>query len=349
VSNLAQPLVIDAAAVDVGFFATKFTLGRRNDGAIDVDQFPSEVAPAPNGLVTMPFGKRPDGFVVEVDAAKYFVGKDVPNMVKSYGARAVSPEYSTTPSYKALFLGALAHLAGHFGASHHVEIKRLIVGLPLSTVGSHNLALKRMVEGTHQIALDDGRLPVRVHVANATVVAQPMGALFNVGLGRSKRGNTLILDMGGGTFDWFVCRGVTPNLQRCGAAPIGMLSCAAVVCERIKPNLSTDRDIMARVDEALRLSQSTVFVTGRDIELAPYLPEVDAELHKALEAMLKSVGPLDNIDFILMTGGGASLLSKVAATKLRDYQHLINMDPEPATSNVRGFHVMAEFLNGQMA
>ena len=29
---------------------------------------------------------------------------------------------------------------------------------------------------------------------------------------------TLVLDMGGGTFDWFVSKGAVPNHQRCGAA-----------------------------------------------------------------------------------------------------------------------------------
>jgi plasmid segregation protein ParM len=272
-------------------------------------------------------------------------------MVKSYGARAVSTDYSTTPSYKALFLGALAYLETHFGATTRIDIKHMVVGLPLSTVGSHQSALKRMVEATHSVSIGDGEHQVEIQIHRATVVAQPMGALLSAGLGMRQRpngDNTLILDMGGGTFDWFVCTGLNPKQQRCGAAPIGMLSCAAAVCERIKAGLSTNREIMARVDEALRTSQSTVRVTGRDIELAQYLPEVDAVLHGALEAMLKSVGTLDDIDSIMLTGGGASLLSKVAASKLKAYTHIIRIDSDPATSNVRGFHILAEFLNGQV-
>lgn len=189
-SDLAKPLVIDAAAVDIGFFATKFTLGRqKGGGSITVDQFPSEVAPAPTGIVRMPLGKRPDGFVVEVDAVRYFVGKDVADMTRSYGARAVSTDYSTTPSYKALFLGALAYLATHFGATTRIDIKHMVVGLPLSTVGSHRAALKRMVEATHRVPIAAGEHQVEIHIQRGTVIAQPMGALLSAGLGTRQRPN----------------------------------------------------------------------------------------------------------------------------------------------------------------
>jgi PRTRC genetic system protein D len=349
-SNLAHPVVLAAAAVDVGFFATKFSLGRdRASGHIAVDHFISEAVPVPGGINALPFAQRPDGFIVDVDGAPYFVGKGAADVGTAFGTRAVSADYSRNPTYRAIFLGALAYMAKHYCATTSMEIKQLVVGLPMSTFASHAAELQAMVEGNHSVPASGNTGAISVVVHSAHVAPQPMGAMMNAGLGlgrKSSPDSTLILDMGGGTFDWFTCNGLAPKTQRCGAAPVGMLTCAAEICDRIKPGLKSNRDIMNRVDRALRCNEPTVRVAGLDVELKDHLRQVDAVLHRALDEMLKSVGTLDDIGAMHFTGGGAQMLAKVAAVKLKDYAHMIHVDQDPVTSNVRGFHVMGEWLNG---
>jgi len=188
-----------------------------------------------------------------------------------------------------------------------------------------------------------------VRVENATVVAQPHGSMIAHGVRRrpiAHDGNTLMLDMGSGTFGWFVSRGISPNYQRCGAVSIGALACASAVCRSIRDGLQEDPEILNRVDKALREKAASVRIAGRDHEMAPHWPSVEAILPDAIEQMLQSVGSLDNMETILLTGGGATLLDRVVRTMLRDYEHMIQLDADPVSSNVRGFHTIAEFQNG---
>lgn len=350
-------IVVPSMGIDVGFFSTKYSLGRTsggNGGNILVEQFPSLAPRNFGGSRQLPTAGRQDVVLVEAEPGVFHhVGKDVFDTVSSTASRAVVPDFSMSSAYKALFLGALYYAARHFGELCPLLVQELVVGLPLSTIYTHADALQTMAQGTHTIpcpgAVDR---TTTVEVDKATVVAQPHGALISHvvqrhGSGLSTEGNTLVLDMGGGTFDWFVSRGIAPNYHRCGAVAIGALACATAVCKSIKAGLQDDPEIVARVDKALRDNADTVRIAGRDHKLNTHWPSVEAILKDALEQMLKSVGSLDNVETILLTGGGATLLERVARPALRDYAHMIQIDAEPIASNVRGFHAIAEFQFGR--
>ena len=142
---------VDAIAVDVGFFSTKFTLGRsgaNNGNSITVDQFPSMNPRIFGGLGNVPNAAELDGVVIEVEpGVSHFVGKDVLNTFKGHGSRAVIPNFSETSGYRALFLGALYNIARHLGANAVLEVKQMVVGLPLTTLATHHESLKTFVEG----------------------------------------------------------------------------------------------------------------------------------------------------------------------------------------------------------
>ncbi|MBU0588323.1 MAG: hypothetical protein KJ852_04155 [Gammaproteobacteria bacterium] len=346
----AQAVTLPATAIDVGFFSTKQTLGRqanKDSSEILVAQFPSIAPRITGGLQSFSLGAEHEGVLLEVEpGVHHYVGKDVLNTSNSFGTRAVVSNFSESASYKALFLGALFYLARHQKVGSTLIIKMLAVGLPMSTIFSHSKSLQMLVTGEHTIPhpSNPGSF-IQVVVQNAMVVAQPQGALINHGVskyGKPSDMNSLVLDMGGGTFDWFVSKGIFPNKLRCGAAPIGALACATAVCSQIHPELQNDHEIMARVDAALSSGAETVRITGRDYRMADYWPAVRGVLQDAVEQMQKSVGLLRNIDTILLTGGGSRMLSKVIGKMLPDFAHMIEMDEEPVFSNVRGFHVIAE-------
>lgn len=348
----AKPVFLPAIGIDVGFFATKFSLGRaQSNNHIQVDQFQSLTQPVRGGLQSFGQGVERDGALFETEVGvRHYVGKDILNNVNNFGTRAVIANFSESSAYKALFLGALFYIARHHAVEKQLVIKKLVAGLPLNTVYTHSGGLKTMMEGLHTIPhpRDEGRT-LQVEVKSALVVAQPQGALINHGVskhGKPSDHNSLTLDMGGGTFDWFVSKGVMPNHQRCGAAPIGALACAAAVCDQIHPDLKDDAEIMARVDTALREGAEEVLITGRKYKVADFWPAVRGVLQDALEQMQKKVGSLHSIDSILLTGGGSKLLNKVIAEALPDFKHLLVTDEEPVFSNVRGFHMIAEMTPG---
>ena len=74
------PVLVDIHAVDVGYFSTRLTLGRKlvgNASTIATALFPNLAPrlPANMSMQTALHGK-PDGSVVDVDDVNYFVGRD---------------------------------------------------------------------------------------------------------------------------------------------------------------------------------------------------------------------------------------------------------------------------------
>jgi plasmid segregation protein ParM len=346
-----QHIAIDGLGIDIGFFSTKFTTGKRDKktGEAEVRQFPS-VAPRIAGTMRhIALMDKLKGAVIEVEpGVLHFVGDDVYQVASTSGSRGVTADYSRSSDYKALFLGVLFHIAKEHGATNTMEIDTVVAGLPISTIYTHAADLSALIQGAHQIPspVDPEQL-LTVHIRHAMVIAQPQGALVSRGVETSGAGgsdlNTLVLDMGGGTFDWFVAKGVRPNRSLSGAVSIGALACAGAICDEIKSGLRENPEIMARVDRALRENSRTVLISGIEHEMASFAPIVSRVMADAIEQMRKSVGSLDSMDKILLTGGAAKLLLKGIEATLGAYTHLIHIDKEPVSSNVRGFHSVAVF------
>ncbi len=352
--------IIPAAGIDVGFFATKFTCGRSAGagtgtgegrlGAIVTDQFPS-LSPRQISMdLKLPNVDAVDAVEIEIEPnVSHLVGKDIVKLTHGFGTTAVTADYSRSTGYKALFRGALHSIARANAVKGDMTIETVVAGLPLSTVLTHAAELRDFMQQPHvmQHPADKDR-QITVTIKNAMVMGQPQGALmsYQVAKGRLDRSaTTLVLDMGGGTFDWYVAVGVTPNPQRCGAAPIGALACATAVCNKIDPNYKNSAQIMSRVDYALRTNAESFTVAGTTHMLDQYQPVVRGVMADAIEQMRKSVGNLQEMDAILFTGGAAPMLFEVCKDALPALKNIMILDKDPVTSNVRGFHVWAEQFN----
>lgn len=139
---------------------------------------------------------------------------------------------------------------------------------------------------------------------------------------------------------------VTPRIfNGIGSLPITASLDGVAVCDQIHPGLKDDSEIVDRVDLALRQGAKTVKITGRNHEMQQYWPAVKGVLQDAIEQMQKSVGSLRSIDAILLTGGGAKLLAKVASDTLPEFSHLMEVDANPVESNVRGLRIIAELYS----
>lgn len=349
--------VITAAGIDIGFFSTKFTLGQHTGQSgteIVADQFPSLAPKSPQKtLPILAHSSALDAVIINVDNVDYCVGKSVLSMGGPSGSvRAASENFCQTPAYKALLLGAFYYMAKHHGGTGSLLIKHLTLGLPLNTVFAHAEFVKQMAEGEHVIPCpNQPDKKMKVFVQNVIVVAQPQGAMVNYTSGLMRKikseDQALVLDMGGGTFDWFICNGdFLPDYFLCGAAPIGALACSSAICERIKPGLKSQPRTLDKVDRALRNGDPTVQITGVDYTMADYWPIVASLIEESLEQMRLQVGKLDDMDHILLTGGGAGILQKVAERSLSDYRLITVMDRDPVFSNVKGFHRIAQMIGG---
>ncbi len=347
---------LGAIGIDVGFFSTKFTTGRVAQGtsrsAIPTDRFPS-VAPfqhvEPQGPTSAVAG---DGVRLTVEGVAHYVGRDTLLEAAGYGMTAFSEDFSTTTAYKALFRGALYMIARANAVPGDLEVDMLVGGLPMVSYDRFRSRLEAFMQEPH--VLPHPNVPganLTVRVRRTRVLGQPQGALVNHQLSKGvkfKPGQlNLVLDLGGGTFDWYVAQEAKGSRSRSGSAPIGALVCASAVCAQIRDGYQHSPLIMSRVDEALRTGSRTVSISGVSYKLGAYAPTVRAILKQALDQMRQAVGKLDEMDVILFTGGGARLLHSVAEEQLKEYRSVFAIDQDTVVSNVRGFHFWAEHLLAQ--
>lgn len=343
------------AAVDVGYFSTKFTTGRAGDDpqrrTIQASSIPS-YCPRVDGEATAGVGMSSlNGVVVEVEGTRYFVGPDAALRSSGLDARVTLEGYADSETYLALFRGALHYICRNLLQQRQdvteVVIKRMVVGLPLNTLAAKKDPLRARLEGRHVVpAMPWSKNELAVEVRSCTVLAQPQGALVYHG-GSNKeifKQNTLVLDLGGGTFDWFLTHGQKVLYERSGAYPKGMLACTFAVCDQIRKSLRDDMEIVKRVDLALRRNDPEVLIAGKMVSLAPFEPAVRAILKESLQRMLDSVKSLDSIDLILFTGGGAPRLHALMVEMFPDRGETMMLDGDPVYSNVRGFHVLGEVM-----
>lgn len=340
---------VPARAVDVGYFNVKYTTGRSmNANNIGVGMF-SSLSPrlSHNSTMHSPGTVAADGCIIAINGVRYFVGNDAVFNSSGLEPRPVLADYSTSDKYLALLRGALHYISKAEGSSHHLIIEHLVLGLPLNTYLAYKDQLLKRATGTHTISLPghSGGQQV-VTVEDATVLVQPQGALVNYGIQSREQvdGWTLVMDPGGGTLDWFLSKGRTPNWERSSAYPKSMLACSIAVCDRINPDWKNQFEIVERIDETIRNRAESFRVGPTTYALKDYWQTVESVLDESIRYMLGIVGATDNLDRILLTGGGATVFNEHLKKYYPKLAAIVHMDEDPVFSNVRGFQVVGEMM-----
>lgn len=352
------PTVVAVRAIDVGYFSTKYSLGRRMAGAsavISTNLFPSLVPVSKTGgnKPKSVLQKQPDGAEIDVNGVKYYVGSDVVTSTSGREPRPVLTNYCLTDPYLALIRGALHYIARDAGAEKELVIKNLILGLPLNTLASHAEPLSSRVTGEHLLpAADGGDGMRRVTIEKVTVIAQPQGALAHYGVRNHAVFNdswSLVIDAGGGTLDWYVANGRTPVWNQSGAYPKSMLACAHAVVDRINPAWKTSYVIMDRIDKAIRTRADSFTTAGETYKLADHWPSIEKVLKESIDQMEASIEEMDSLDVILFTGGGAPVFYDYMARRYPKLAKIMHIDTDPVFSNVKGFHLVGEVIAAPIA
>lgn len=350
-------MVVSDAAIDQGFFSTKLTYGEgasHTGTVILTDVFPSwavRTASAEAMGKSKQFGAtQHDGVTVEVEGQSYFVGKSSMRATNALGGTRVAHEnYSLSPEYKALFLGALYYIAQHHKIGGSLTIERLCLGLPIATFFSHRERVEAMATGAHEVpSPKDPSKTIKVHVKRVIVIGQPQGAAINFALqpdAKMKTRRVVVLDMGGGTFDWFFMDRMHPNFNRSGAAPLGVWSCVNAICDAIDEKFKSAPGALERINDALIEGAESFEVDGRDFAVKDYWSAAQHIIDAAVSEMEKSVGNLIEVDRFLLTGGGAALLVKSANSNnspLHSQRRKFVIGKDPVFANVTGFHQTAQ-------
>lgn len=306
-----------------------------------------------DGAMSFDGSMRADGVEVIVDGQRYFVGKDASRYADTLSGRPSQERYVHTQEYEALMLGAIAHVLAikNISAGSEVQIQCVGLGLPLSTYLDEQETLKQRWKGAFTVPVQGGCAAVEVQ--EVSVMPQPVGALFAFAeqsgdealVEEINRHPTLILDVGGGTFDFLTTAGgVMLNPKRSGATSHGMTRCAEAVARDFggakASAWQTNPNVMNEIDGAISRGHD-ISLPGQSIARADYLRSVLTVVDAGLTSAEKRIQTFDDIWLILCVGGGGRLYADRFAKRFSDVRATIRCDEQPLFTNVKGFHIHA--------
>jgi plasmid segregation protein ParM len=319
------------AAVDVGYGNTKFCMAEVGSSLLRPDHFPS-VASLQVGVVNKgdKDWSKSDIFDITVGESSFQVGKTVLETLPFHYDRHknLTESYPQTDEYHALLKGALRYMG-------QPVIHTLVSGLPVNYYEDQTKRLISRLMGVH--TFPDG---FSVMVENVKIFPQPMGGFIHFFQKEQpmavKGKRSLTIDVGYFTLDWLVCRGLVMAGNRSGSIPGGM----SILLEVLRQLISEDREKPLRditiVDEGLR-NHCTAKIGGSEYNFKHLLEKANTKLIELMRSVLSSVGSLDDIDIIIMVGGGAPYFYRAAQTVFDDREIII--PKQSIYSNVSGFWI----------
>lgn len=327
----------DSMGLDVGYGRTKIAVRLPSEQGIFTDSFPSLVPQhvSENLSSHVPSAEVARTYIVKIDGVEFAVGPDVRFSIggQTGSGRTLTDDFPMSVNYKALFLGALAHV----GAT---EIDVLVLGLPVHTMEKYKAHLATTFKGTFKA----GEKEVVVH--DVRVLPQPSGAMIHYGTTLSESlndgENRLIIDCGYVTTDWVLANGYRMIESRSSGTPVGASTILMSIANRISKFENKQFDHIERIDESL--------ITNKPMRLfkkmiAPeivrdYLTSSSFIMEDTAKKIRANVGDGSDLCSILMVGGGARYFGPSIQKSFPDVE-IIYLDESPYC-NVRGFLLMGE-------
>lgn len=323
---------MNVKAVDVGYGNVK-VCHSQPDEELFCTHFPS-IAKAHTGL-DRGAGVMTKRDLVEVYSGDsiYLVGRDSVDTLSARDDRIshLQNNYIDTPQYLALYRGALAYMIDQ-------NIDFLVSGLPVNLWSSDKGRLRELLIGDHKYP--DGKT---IHVKEAWVIPQPIGGFVDFFLNSDDERDidditSLTLDVGYYTLDWLTCRGLNMQDERSGSSTGGM----SLILEKLTQLIATDRkskfNDVGMVDTGIQKGFKTR-IQGVEYDFSHLIPKMENHIMTATQAVVKSVGSLDDIDVVLLVGGGAKCYQNI-------FEKVLNREvivPENSIySNVKGFYLAGQ-------
>jgi len=317
------------AAVDIGYGETKMAW-LISDGPVH-RSFRSIVELAnPQDLDSYTLNRRKTVRVV-VNGVEYEVGNDANKMAARPNEGVLHDDYVGTPEWMALAKAALATIGAE-------KISHLVSGLPMMHFDP--VAIERVrsrLTGVHEHCG-----PLTVEVGKVSVLPQPLGGLMDFKkqaaweiAGRLSKQGVFIIDPGAYTTDYLLTLQGQAAPKRSGSTPHGMAEVVAITRAAIVRQHGGAPDVHT-ISEALKNRETTVFAAGTEVKLAPYVTRALTTVGGAiLRDIRNTVKSFEDIDTVIMVGGGAAMFRPIIADGLP--VPAVHLASYPAFANVRGY------------
>jgi plasmid segregation protein ParM len=317
-------------SIDVGYGNTKYCMGG-DETDLKCDHFPSIASlyvGIDRGAGVM---IKRDLVEVESNGARYQVGKDSIDTLSARDdrGRTLLTNYIDTPQHLALFRGALAYMG-------EPVIDLMVSGLPVNYFTGHKERMAGRLKGEHKYP--DGS---SVMIKDVWIIPQPIGGFINYFMSTNQTESladlkSLTIDIGYYTVDWLVCRGLKLQDERSGSIPGGM----SLVLEKLTHLISEDRQApfsdVNIVDMGIR-NGYVARIQGENYGFSHLVEKMNAYIINAVQSVVSSVGSLDDIDVIVLVGGGANCYKSVVKELLNGREIIVPDDS--INSNVKGFYL----------
>ncbi|MDH5232453.1 MAG: plasmid segregation protein ParM [Gammaproteobacteria bacterium] len=323
--------------VDIGYGFTKFTQNKSNGPSFD--KFPSFARLCKGSSDRFDFfhnNSQLDTVFVNIQDSIFEVGHDIALSLDTHHIRQPSDQFSKSSQYHAMAGGALAYI----GIKH---IDLLVLGLPVSIMSNRNVdRITNSFEGTWQVTKD-----FEATVDSVWVLPQPLGSYFYYAFGPNTINNsqslndqnTCIIDVGHFTLDWWVTRGIKAMRERCGSSSGGMhrliSHISAQICEDFEIENLSESHLCDSLTKGRHLK-----LGSQIINLSKYIKSCEAIIADSLTPLRGKLGNAEDIEKIIVAGGGASLFAPIIKTIFK--HHKIEILPDAQFSNVIGFQLAGE-------
>jgi plasmid segregation protein ParM len=301
------------------------------DGRIDCAHFASIAYDTAHDSSGDGIGSKRRTVCVPVGGIWYEVGPDVALAADGFVGRNHHDDYIRTHEYRAFTAGAL-----HFMEIDRVDL--LVLGLPVAHYMSRRAELQKAMTGTFEVGHDR-----KVEVRRVLVVAQPQGAKYavfgdqaNVKL---RQGRTLVIDAGSRTFDWLVTLDNKVVGKMSHSVNRGVHDMLIKIAAAISSETGRDYQNLEAIDKALR-ARKPLRAYQQSFDLRKYDAMIEKIAEQAVAVAYKKLGSIDDLEHIVVVGGGMHLYRATIRRKFPDIK--ISEVAEPLYANVKGFQLMGE-------
>lgn len=290
--------IIDAFAVDVGYFAVK--AAHRVRGSVDAFSFPSVVSRLTRETILRSnvelFGENAGRVEVNVGGTAYAVDTGQTALPSSSALRVEVDDFPQTDKYHALVLACLKKI----GAT---RIRYLVLGLPIHTLDRHAQYLKTTFCGILRL---DSRSECKIE--KVVVLPQPLGTFAYLRdrhlIAAQRQVSTCVVDVGWNTTDSVVFHpGGSLDVNRSVGLPGGAARVVREVARLVSEKTGTRIDNLDRVDYALRTGERLLHF-GEHVDLAHYLRVALLDTQEIAHAILTSLRTSEDLQ-VFASGGGA--------------------------------------------